>query len=57
MIMKRTESFKMPKELKRTLATMPSGRKALYKEEMIKALLTPKVDWKDGKKKQDADAE
>lgn len=55
--MKRTESFKMPKELKRTLATMPSGRKALYKEEMIKALLTPKVDWKDGKKKQDADAE
>ena len=55
--MKKTDSFKMPKQVKRTLATMADGRKALYKEEMIKALLTPKIDWKDGKKKQDADAE
>jgi hypothetical protein len=57
MIMKRTESFKMPKQIKRTLATMSSDRKALYKEEIIKALLTPKIDWKEGKKKHDAEAE
>lgn len=55
--MKKTDSFKMPKQVKRTLATMLDGRKALYKEEMIKALLTPKIDWKEGRKKHDADAE
>jgi hypothetical protein len=55
--MKKTDSFKMPKQVKRTLATMSDGRKALYKEEIIKALLTPKIDWKEGRKKQDADAE
>ena len=55
MIMKKTDSFKMPKQVKRTLATMSDGRKALYKEEIIKALLTPKIDWKEGKKKHDAE--
>jgi hypothetical protein len=57
MNMKRTESFKMPKEIKRSLATMSNERKSLYKEEMIKAILTPKVDWKEGRKKHDAEAE
>ena len=55
--MKRTESFKMPKEIKRSLATMSHERKALYKEEIIKAILTPKIDWKEGKKKHDAEVE
>jgi hypothetical protein len=55
--MKRTESFKMPKEIKRSLATMSNERKSLYKEEIIKAILTPKIDWKEGKKKHDAEAE
>lgn len=44
--MKSNQNFKMSKALKTTLASMSGESKRDYKQEMIKAIIAPRIEFK-----------
>jgi hypothetical protein len=50
--MKSNSNFKMSKELKILLSGLSGGSKTDYKREMIKAIITPRIEFKKKKKEE-----
>lgn len=53
--MKPNQNFKMDKALKISLSTMSGDRKHDYKQEMIKAIIAPRIEFKKKQKSIESD--
>ncbi len=53
--MKSNSNFKMNKALKISLSSMSGERKRDYKQEMIKAIIAPRIEFKKKKKEETKD--